>query len=639
MPAPSIHRFERDGHRYAIDPQSCFCFECDDISWDVLEHFPEATAGRTIHLLKDKHDPRIIGEVLGELEWLRATKSILALPKRSEDSKEFEFEKGLRRVSVFLPKEIGTVQSSKRGWFGKPASVISSSARDCASAAFGLLINRSLAQGDLVFEFVERGEIVHAGLVAETSEAALRSAALAGKKLTVAIRIDSPSVDAPDALNGHTLSFRFEFNDRNDLTKRVRELAALRGKGLAAWSKASNGGIEGVTGRAIVRPGQADFVAAVEALDNAGFKQIELDLDGAFAATPELNPEAMIVALRKTAVYYANRLLENKYFRLDPIASLFWRIYEGKPQPRSDHSGIHDLAVDENGDIYPSALFLGQTPFRLGNVLEGVFDEEAARVYEDVGSVTMSPCRKCWARNLCGGGCAAVHYGLTGSIRTPDNRWCDAQRSWMEGAIAAFNLLSSRGVNFMRVYSAINQTSRPGLFTMLRAAMKMTVAMRPLEESDADMLVRWENWTKAAYFLHSERGLFTATKYDREMDSLHPTGIEQEMVLTRRDGTALGLARIRPDRVPGAVTMWLYFRNAEDYLSQEVQKGLKNLIEEALKQQDIRRVSVPVIETERALIDMLCAIGFEHEGTQRKALYLDRAYCDVVYYGRVLRRA
>jgi len=209
----------------------------------------------------------------------------------------------------------------------------------------------------------------------------------------------------------------------------------------------------------------------------------------------------------------------------------------------------------------------------------------------------------------------------------------------MEGAIAAFNLLSSRGVNFARVYSAINQSSKPGLFTMLRAALKMTIAMRPLEESDADMLVRWENWTKAACFLHSERGLLTATKYDREMDSLHPTGIEQEMILTRRDGGALGLARIRPDRVPGTVTMWLYLRNPGDYSSQDVQKGLKNLIEEALKQQNIRRVSVPAIETERELIGMLRAIGFEYEGAQREALYLDHTYRDIVYYGRVLGKS
>ena len=71
MSGPALHRFEVDGHFYALDPESCFCFECDAISWDVLEHYPHTPVNRILALLEDKH-PRVeLEEVVGELEWLR----------------------------------------------------------------------------------------------------------------------------------------------------------------------------------------------------------------------------------------------------------------------------------------------------------------------------------------------------------------------------------------------------------------------------------------------------------------------------------------------------------------------------------------------------------------------------------------
>ena len=34
--AGPLHRFERGGRRFVLDPDTVFCFQCDDISWDVI---------------------------------------------------------------------------------------------------------------------------------------------------------------------------------------------------------------------------------------------------------------------------------------------------------------------------------------------------------------------------------------------------------------------------------------------------------------------------------------------------------------------------------------------------------------------------------------------------------------------------
>jgi radical SAM protein with 4Fe4S-binding SPASM domain len=299
---------------------------------------------------------------------------------------------------------------------------------------------------------------------------------------------------------------------------------------------------------------------------------------------------------------------------------------------RADPIGTNELAVDRDGVIYPSWRMLGNEGFRVGVFESGKLDEAALSEYENLGSTAVAGCRRCWARNLCGGGNAAVHYALSGSVRKPNAAWCDAQRSWMGAAVSAFNLLSSLGVNFTRVYNTLTPSAKPSLFTMLRAAMGMTVVMRPIEESDAEMLVRWENWDESAYFLFNERGTLLATKYDREMDSLHPQSFDMEMILVRKSGQPIGLLKFRPDKTPGVANGWLYLRKPEDYASDDIRKGFRFLLKQASAQQSLRRIVVPAAAYEKPLQDFLTALGFTKAGTQREALYLHNKYHDVHMY-------
>lgn len=647
MPQDAIHRFEIEGRRYAIDPETCFCFECDEISWDVLEHYPAVPVNRIFKLLADKHSQRELSEVLGELEWLRATRSILRQRKMEDFSKEFQLTRGLRQMTVRLPRVL-SAEAPKRSWFrARPArdvNVAYSTLRGAADTALALgrdavslLFARSLEQKELRLEFIEEDAVHSIEVLAELCRHALKAAALTGKTFVVAVHVTNRRLSgAPAALDGHDIGVKLEFTEPDRLETLLKSFTSTDPDSLAKIAKALNPGEKDVAGRIVVTPGHARFGGVVETLDKAGFKGIEIDLDGAYLAHPELDHAEMVRALRENAVYYANRLLKGHYFRVDPIAPLFYRIYDGAPMPRTDLIGTHELAVDCDGGIFPSPRLLGKENFRLGSLNDGTIDEDRLRKFEDVGAITTVACRRCWARNMCGGGCAAVHQVLSGSYRLPSEAWCEAQRDWYAAAVSAFNVLSSRGVNFTRVYNALTPSSKPSLFTMMRMALRMTVTMRPIEEADAAMLVRWENWNPASYFLFTESGTLMATRYDREMDSIHPQRMDQEMILMRRDRKPFGLLRLKPDQnVKGAAWAWLYFRNDADYAADDVRKGLRNLLHEASKQQSIRRLVVPAAAYEEPLQRFLEAVGFTREGTQREALYLHGDYHDVHLYGLV----
>ena len=630
MHTPALHRFEEDGKRLVIDPETGFCFECDVISWDLLAHYPHEPLNRILTLLEDRHPRKELEEVISELEWLRATKAILPAPKLEEYYKRFELTPGLKRLTVYWPgpEETPRPAPGKHGWF-KGLSPTPIASLDAPRRAAALLLARSGTQKELYLDVV-LGAARNARGVGEVCAEALDAARLAGKKLTVAVSVSDPALTASSsAFAGHTLYARLELRDGADAPGAVRAFLRAGFQSPARLAKLFHGGTPGLGGRIVLRPGGPEFKAAVQSLEAAGFQIIELDLDGAFVANPELEPLAMAGGLRETARYYAQRLLDRRLYRLDPIASIFWRIHNGTPLFRADPAGLNELAIAEDGTIYPSRLMIGAAPYSAGSLSENTIDKDVLRSFEDIGSLTTPACMRCWARRLCGGGAAAVHQALGGSIRKPHTPWCEAQRAWMASAVAAFNLLSSANVNFSHVYQALGRPGRPSIFEMARAALSMRLSVRPLQESDATLLTRWENWNEAAYFLCNETGLLLATRYDREMDSIHPHGIDQELLLTRRDGTPMGLLKIRPGPWAATAQAWLYLRLDADYRDSGIRKSFRYLLREVAAQHGLRRLIVPAGPGEEELAGFLEAIGFQCAGVQREALYLHGAYHDV----------
>lgn len=634
MPRVPLHRFEHDGKRFAIDPETCFCFECDEICWDVLEHYAREngvheTSNRIFHLLKDKYSLKELEEVAGELEWLRASKSILRTPKKEDLLKQYEVERGLKRVSVALPRDTAEPVQAQARWFGRPARVVSSSARDVGRGAGLLLLGRSGTQKELHLEFVEDGQIHNPELIAELCAWALKSARLAEKTLTVSVYVTNLSVaKLPEPLAGHTLGATLELKGADGVLAHVKSLASAVGETLPRLAKALQPDSKDAGGRIVVRPNHPGFGKTAETLDDTGFTGIEIDLDGAYVANPGLEPGPVTAAMEENARYYAGRLMKHHYFRLDPIAPLFWRIYSGSPVARSDFAGTNELAVAGDGKVYPSMRLSGKEPFCLGSLTDGL-DEEKVRAFEDVGSLTTHPCTGCWARNLCGGGTAAVHQALAGSIRTPHPAWCDGQRAWMQSAVSAFQMLSSAGIHFERVYRILGRREKPSLFALAKAAITMSIGVRPIEEADAELVTRWESWNESAYFLFNESGVYLATKYDREMDSLHPRGFDQELMLLRKSGEPFGLLKLRAKWVGGAVLVWLYMRDEADYATEAIRKSFRAILKEAAGQSTVRQIVVPVSPKEKRLGQFLRAVGFQPLGVLREALYLHGSYHDV----------
>lgn len=639
MSEPVLHRYERGGKRYALDPETCFCFECDAVSWDVLEHYPFTPLNRILHLLRGRHGEKEILEVAGELEWLRAAKSIFSVPKHEDQIKRYTMERGLKRLTVLCAGDAS--EQAARRWFARRAETAASpAAGDVAHArlldAAQLLIARSATHRGLRLECVWPQAPASVAAIAASCAEISKMARLADKEISIAITVEGLT-ETGSAFHGHKVAGSLELSgdaagDSADML-RVFLRAAARGPEAVAKIAPDTPGA-GI--RIVIRPGHPEFAGAVRACRAAGASHIALDLEGAYVTQPPPDPAAMVKTLEQAALEYAEDLSRGHYWRLEPIAELFARIYNGTPQARTDYAGTYAVAIAEDGGIFPERHFCQWDVFRAGSLTEGRLDEAALRRFDDVGALTTPVCLRCWARNLCGGGAAAAHQALSGAFRAPHPPWCDAQRAWMEAAIAAFNRLASEGVNFARIHDAMRPAKRIGLLGMVRAAFRMHIGLRPIEEADAPLLARWENWSDAAYFTFNDHGLLMASQYDREMDALHPLGAAQEFLILRRNGDPFGLLKIRPEAMPGAAMAWLYFRAPGDYAAEKVRTSFRFMLREALTQQGIQRILIPVGPGEAALADFLGAAGFASVATLRDALFLHGAYHDVRLFSAAL---
>jgi uncharacterized protein len=98
-------------------------------------------------------------------------------------------------------------------------------------------------------------------------------------------------------------------------------------------------------------------------------------------------------------------------------------------------SGTEYMAVTPWGDLYPCHQFVGEDRFKLGNVWDGVDNNEIQAEFAACNVYARPECHDCWAKLYCSGGCAANAYHSTGSIRGVYKYGCELFKKRMECAI------------------------------------------------------------------------------------------------------------------------------------------------------------------------------------------------------------
>ena len=98
-------------------------------------------------------------------------------------------------------------------------------------------------------------------------------------------------------------------------------------------------------------------------------------------------------------------------------------------------SGTEYMAVTPWGDLYPCHQFVGDEAYKLGDIWNGVTNENLREEFRSCNAYARPECADCWAKLYCSGGCAANAYHASGSIRGIYEPGCELFRKRIECAI------------------------------------------------------------------------------------------------------------------------------------------------------------------------------------------------------------
>jgi uncharacterized protein len=113
-----------------------------------------------------------------------------------------------------------------------------------------------------------------------------------------------------------------------------------------------------------------------------------------------------------------------------------YEIHRGSHRPYPCGAGAAYLSVDADGGLYACHRLIDDDRFAMGDVRSGSDVVRRASISPERHVDRQEPCRSCWARYLCGGGC--YH-----EVERRGRIACDYIRDWLTFCLASYAEISA----------------------------------------------------------------------------------------------------------------------------------------------------------------------------------------------------
>ncbi|MET4315694.1 radical SAM protein [Bradyrhizobium sp. RT4b] len=196
-----------------------------------------------------------------------------------------------------------------------------------------------------------------------------------------------------------------------------------------------------ISARVTLTRDDLDVASRVEWLSAAGFNKIGVSPartgPGLALRLTEDDWPHLLERMIEAAEIELPRVLAGARPRFANLWTALGAIHRGEGRPLPCGSAATYLSADVDGAFSSCHRTVGREAFRMGSVNEG-FDAERRRQFLDARAVDhQEPCRSCWARYLCGGGCHAevIEIGRAG---------CDYIRGWLDYCLRTYRDVAAR---------------------------------------------------------------------------------------------------------------------------------------------------------------------------------------------------
>jgi uncharacterized protein len=139
---------------------------------------------------------------------------------------------------------------------------------------------------------------------------------------------------------------------------------------------------------------------------------------------------------------FERRTAAGERYSFANLLTALQQIHRGTHRPYPCGAGAGYFGVSATGGLFACHRFVGDPAGAMGDVEGGVEPDAQRRWLAERAVDRQEPCRSCWARYLCGGGC---HYEVMHRGRPA----CDYIRGWLDYALGAYARLSARCPGFI----------------------------------------------------------------------------------------------------------------------------------------------------------------------------------------------
>ena len=191
-----------------------------------------------------------------------------------------------------------------------------------------------------------------------------------------------------------------------------------------------------ITARATITRLDLRILERIRALFDAGFSEVGISpLRTGPAVELALREEDWAVLLEemvRAAQAEFEDLPHRGALRFSNLAVALKQIHAGYCKPLPCGSVANYVSISARGDYFTCHRTVDDPRYFLGNVSQGLLSQARVDFLRARHVDTQQPCRSCWARYLCGGGCHA-------EVLSAGRRGCDYIRGWLDYCLRAYN--------------------------------------------------------------------------------------------------------------------------------------------------------------------------------------------------------
>jgi uncharacterized protein len=184
-----------------------------------------------------------------------------------------------------------------------------------------------------------------------------------------------------------------------------------------------------ITARATITRQDLRVLERVEALANAGFTEVGVS-PLRTSPTPDIafreqDWPGFLQEMVRAGEAEAQNLREGKDLRFSNLAIALKQLHAGYCKPLPCGAAASYVSVSARGEYFTCHRTVDNPRFSLGDVAHGLSVENRETFLRARHVNRQEPCRSCWARYLCGGGCHA-------EVLSSGRSGCDYIRGWLE---------------------------------------------------------------------------------------------------------------------------------------------------------------------------------------------------------------